>query len=304
VSFRPYTGEYKVRFGELAELLLACRQAFRDVAEANEWTPAPGSPAASDVQDLSEHDPAYPPPASLKIMRVLYFYLYAASEHLGALAALYAMEEVMVSPGVLLRCVLEHCAVAMWILQRGGGALEDRLARAYLEELASAEEGKKTSGRLLGKTSDQHREQAEKLKLLREEAEQVFGESPMDEKGQPSIRGQRRGGPTETVIWMLGFMSQPRPATEATGVYDYLSNRSHPTLYLHYQGWALTDDGEVRSTMDLDAHAKQLRVAVIPYYETLSYVMSYCRWPAGPQERLTAAMEQAFPGVFIATKKI
>jgi hypothetical protein len=80
---------------------------------------------------------------------VLYFYLYSASEHLGSLGALDTMQEVLVSPGVLLRSVLEHCAVSMWVLQRGDGALEDRLARAYLEELASAEEAKKTSGRLL-----------------------------------------------------------------------------------------------------------------------------------------------------------
>jgi len=52
----------------------------------------------------------------------------------------------------------------MWVLQRGDGALEDRLARAYLEELASAEEAKKTSGRLLGKTANQHQDQAAQFK--------------------------------------------------------------------------------------------------------------------------------------------
>jgi hypothetical protein len=183
--------------------------------------------------------------------------------------------------------------------------LEDRLARAYLEELASAEEAKKTSGRLLGKTTDQHRNWAAQLKALREEAELVFGESPFDDEGRPSIRGQRRLGPTETVVWMLGFMSQPRAEAEASGVYDFLSNLSHPTLYPHYEGWMRADDhGEVRSSMDLDAHEKQVRLAVIPYYETLTYVMSYNRWPPAPQERLTAVMERVLPGVFVASEKI
>jgi hypothetical protein len=236
---------------------------------------------------------------------VLYFYLYAASEHLGSLGALYAMQEVLISPVVLLRCVLEHCAVSMWVLQRGNGALEDRLARAYLEELASAEEAKKTSGRLLGKTADQHRAQAAQFKALREEAELVFGEPPFDDKGQASIRAQHRLGPTETVVWMLGFMSQPRAETEAAGVYDFLSNLSHPTLYPHYQLWLRAgDDGEIQSATDLDAHEKQVRLAVIPYYEGLTYVMSYHRWPPAPQERLTAAMERVLPGVFVTSEKI
>ena len=178
VSFHPYTDEYKARFAELAELLFECRQAFRDVAESTSWRPAPDSPAAKDIQKLSEHDPAYPQTVPPKIIMVLYFYLYAASEHLGSL---YTMQEVLIAPGVLLRCVLEHCAVSMWVLQRGDGALEDRLARAYLEELASAKEAKKTSGRLLGKTADQHDSWAAQFKMLREEAELVFGKSPFDE---------------------------------------------------------------------------------------------------------------------------
>jgi hypothetical protein len=305
VSFRPYTDEYKSRFGELAELFSECRKAFRDVAASTNWLPAPKSPAANDIQKLAEHDPAYPQTVAPKISMVLYFYLYAASEHLGSLGALYTMQEVLISPGVLLRCVLEHCAVSMWVLQRGDGALEDRLARAYLEELASAEEAKKTSGRLLGKTANQHQDQAAQFKALREEAELIFGEPPFDDKGRASIRDQYRLGPTETVVWMLGFMSQPRAATEAAGVYDYLSNLSHPTLYPHYQLWMRPDDnGEIQSTMNLDAHEKQVRLAVIPYYETLTYVMSYHGWPPAPQERLTAVMERVLPGVFVASEKI
>jgi len=104
---------------------------------------------------------------------------------------------------------------------------------------------------------------------------------------------------------MLGFMSQPRAATEAAGVYDYPSNLSHQTLYPHYQLWMRPDDNrEIWSTMNLDAHEKQVRLAVIPYYETLTYVMSYHGWPPAPQERLTAVMERVLPGVFVASEKI
>jgi hypothetical protein len=304
MSFRPYTQEHKQRLGEFAELFYGCRQAFRDVAESTNWLPAPNSPAANDMQTLADHKPAYPSGVPPRIVMVLYFYLYAASEHLGSLGALYTMQEVLISPGVLLRSVLEHCAVSMWILQRGDGLLEDRLARAYLEELSSAEEAKKTSKRLLGKSADQYLKQAGEFRALREEAELVFGEKPFDKNGRASIRGQQRLGPTETATWMLGFMSQPRPKDEAAGVYDFLSNLSHPTLYPHYQGWMRADDGDVRSTTTLDTHEKQARLAVIPYYETLTYVMSYCGWPPEPQQRLTVTMEEILPGVFVASEKI
>jgi hypothetical protein len=69
-------------------LFFECRQAFRDVAASTNWRPVLKSPAASDIQKLSKHDPAYPQTVPPKISKVLYFYLYAASEHLGSLGAL------------------------------------------------------------------------------------------------------------------------------------------------------------------------------------------------------------------------
>ncbi len=305
MSFRAYSAVYVARFAELAELLHECRAAFRSTATDSQWLPNPTSAAARDISKLSEHDPPYPQGTALKITSVLYFYMHAASEYLGALGALYVGHEVLIPNATLVRCSLEHCAVSAWLLQRGDGPLEDRLARAYLEEIASAEEAKKTSGRLLGQDDPEHRRQAKEVKMLRDEAATVFGESPMDDDGKLSIRGQRRLGPTETVAWLLGFMGQPQDRTAALGVYDYLSNLSHPTLYPHIQMWTREDQAEeARSSMSLEDHEKMIRLAVVPYYETLSYVMSYHGWPAEPQQRLTEAMEHTLPGVFVDSAKI
>ncbi|MGO9973134.1 MAG: hypothetical protein ACLP01_10050 [Solirubrobacteraceae bacterium] len=243
MSFRPYPAPAAARFDELADLFHAARQAFRDSAQETEWRAAANSAAARDQEKLVHHDPPFPEGTEYKITKLLYFYMFAASEHLGALGALYASREVLIPPATLIRAILEHCASSMWVLQRAEGPMEDRLARAYLEELMSAEEAKKASGRLLGKDNEEYRIQAAKFKDLRDEAKAVFGESPVDEKGRTSIRSQRRLGPLETVGWMLGFTSQPLTEKAATGVYDYLSNLSHPTLYPHSQMWGVITEG-------------------------------------------------------------
>jgi hypothetical protein len=111
-----------------------------------------------------------------------YFYLSTAAEHMGGLGALYAAEEVAYPPPLLIRAVVEHAARIVWLLDNEID-VRDRLARAYLEELLSRVEYKKTIGRLAGKQSDEYKQAGEALKDLRKEAEDAFGEKVVDETG-------------------------------------------------------------------------------------------------------------------------
>jgi hypothetical protein len=288
-------------------LYRAARAAFRESVDETSWRPAPRSRAAEDLKNLAAREPALPAGAVHKIVRLLYFFLFAASEHLGALAALYRTHEVLIPPATLVRSAIEHSAVATWVLQRGEGPVDDRLARAYLEELMSAEEAKKAAGRLLGKEHTEHQSQKAHFKGLREEAELVFGQEPFDERGVATIRGQQRLGPTETVAAMLTTMGQPLADEVAVGTYDYLSNLSHPTLYPHAQMWTVADTASgrrVESSVTVADHGKQAQIAVVPYYETLAYVTQYNGWPSGPYDRLTAAMYRLLPGVFTDSVKL
>jgi hypothetical protein len=259
------------------------------------------------VHQLSDHDPRFPDGTEFKITTLLYFYLFAASEHLGALGALYTMHEVLIPPPTVVRSVLEHSAAATWVLGCPPEPVEDRLARAYLEELMSAEEAKKASGRLLGKDHAEYKVQAAGFKALRGEAEAVFGEACVDADGQSAIRGHRRLGPLETVARMLGTMGQPLETRAAHGVYDYLSNLSHPTLYPHHQMWQLSerDDGPaLESNVTVADHDKQIRIAVMPYYEALTYVISYNGWQSDIHARLNDTIDRLLPGVFVESKGI
>jgi hypothetical protein len=124
----------------------------------------------------------------LKITKLLWFYLFAAAEQLGGLAALYAACEVLVAPGALVRSTLEHCAHARRNLQNPQEPVEDRLAHVYLEELLSAEEAKKTAGRPLGKDSEQHLLEKIRCKDLKAEVQAIFPEPTTDDHGRPQPR--------------------------------------------------------------------------------------------------------------------
>jgi hypothetical protein len=141
MSLSDYPNSDTERFAQVAEIFASCRSTFHDVLRDTQWQPATGSAALQDVEALAQHDPGYPKGAETKIPRLLFFYLLAASEQLGGVAALYRACEVLLPPGPLVRNALEFCARASWVLR--APILEDRLARAYLEELRSSREAAK-----------------------------------------------------------------------------------------------------------------------------------------------------------------
>ena len=289
MSFRPYDSDFASRLDELGELFLACRDVTRALVIDTQWMPAPGSPAAKDVLVLAERDP----PTGGVIQAVLYIYVTTASEHLAGLGALYKQREVMYSPGPLLRAVVEHCARALWVLQKDGTPVEDRLARAFLEALFSAEQAKRTAGHLEGRQSDLYRLEAARFAGTREIAEQVFGESILDEDGRHRLRGQHLPGLEDCVAWMFSFLGQPLTESAALGVYDFLSNLSHPTLYPHAQMWEQPET----PGLSIDDHERRGASAVAPFYNVLSMMISYNGWPIKRHDELTETLDRLLPSV-------
>jgi hypothetical protein len=291
VSFRPYSRAAVAKFEELTTLYLACRAALYTLVQETDWTPTPGSLAARDQAALTNRQPPLPEDAQYKISGLLYLYTRAASEYLGGLGALYRSHEVLIAPAPLIRSALEHCAAVTWVLRAGGG-VEDRLARAYLEELASAVEANKTSRHLVGRDDPEHQSRADHLTKLRAEAEVVFGESPLHE-GAHVIHGYRRPGPMNMIEFAFGSLGRPVEREVAFGISDYLANLAHPTLYPHADMWVQQPDGSTvaNSAIALEAHEKLARFAVLPYYEVLTFVTVYNDWPAGPQQQLSDTIE-------------
>ncbi len=129
MSVQPYRDEQVKRFGELAELFLRCRAAWRAATVETEGHPSPGSLAARDQREVAEHLAKGRPHVALVIPSAVQRYMLAASEQFGGLAALYEAQEVLYSPANLARSLIEHCASAAWVLGTDGEPVRNRLAR-------------------------------------------------------------------------------------------------------------------------------------------------------------------------------
>jgi hypothetical protein len=301
MSVEPYPDDQAKRFAELAELFLLCRAAWRAVTINTGGHPAPGSPAATDAQEITERVAPSHPQAGLVIQAAVQRYMLAVSEHLGALAALYGAQEVLYSPSALVRCALENCASAAWVLGAGTGAVKDRLARAYREELKSAQEAKKNAGRLLGKQHPESTRTAEDFESCKREIAEIFPDGWTGEGRNRELSGQRLPGPEESVTWLLSeFLTRPQPREIAEGTYGYISNMSHPTLYRISGLWSLDErDGERVAVLDvsLEDHDKLAHLIVSPYYEVLAQVILHHGWPGVQHGELTKHIDRLLPNL-------
>jgi hypothetical protein len=305
MGFQPYSEPDAARFAEIANLFTECRSAFRDVTQQTQWQPTSGSAALRDIEALSHHEPSYPAQATTKVPQIVYFYLLAASEQLGGLAALYSSHEVVLAPGALVRSTLEFCAHALWVLQPP--AVEDRLARAYLEELLSADEARKASAQLLGKEDPRYLKRAATYSALKDEVALSFPGEFKYERGRPVLRGNHVPGLAACVKLMYGSVSRPVNEDAARGIYTFYSNLTHPTLYQLGELWGVSQrDGQITLVPRLGAenHEKQIRLTTVAFYEVLSYVMSYHGLPRARHDQLSDKIEQLLPGLLKGTKQI
>jgi hypothetical protein len=224
------------RLVELAHLFVDCRASFFDTADQFHWIPEPGSAAARAAADLPSPDPEVDEPRGETghrlIAEVVQTYLLTASGHLGGLASLYASGEVFFPPAALVRAVIENCAHAMWVI--GSDPTENpeaRLARAYLEELLSAEEAKKNAGRLGDKAGPIHVQANEDYQALKRQILDRFTGSTKAELGDLMLLGQRLPNPEACVTWMYALLGRGAGSTvgdrAALGIYGFLSNMTH-----------------------------------------------------------------------------
>jgi hypothetical protein len=305
MAVQPYPDDQAERFAELAELFLRCRASWRTVTAETQGHANPGSPAALDQQEVTERIAPSHPRAGLLIPAAVQRYMLAASEQFGGLAALYGAQEVLYSPSALARSLIEACASAAWVLGDDGEPVENRLARAYREELKSAEEAKKNAGRLLGKEHLSYLWVAEDFRRCGEEIDRIFpGGWTVDGDGQRLLHAQRLPGPEESVTWLLSeFLSRPHTRDVGRGTYGYISNMSHPTLYRISGLWSVEARDGVRVPVldvQIEDHNKHAQLIVSPYYEVLARVITYHGWPGAQHRELTQAIDRLLPDLFPA----
>jgi hypothetical protein len=313
MAFRQHSPDDVVsRLAEIADLFVASRDAFFESADRFRWTPTPGSPAAHAAAELPSPDPAVAEPRGETghrlIAEVVQTYLLTASGHLGGLASLYASCEVTFPAPALIRSTIENCAHVLWVLgKESDESSENRLARAYLEELLSAEEAKKNAGRMRAKTHPNHVLADKHYTALKDEIIARFPGTTRDELGKPTLNGQVLPRPEASVSWMYE-LTQSYGGTigsrAGTGIYGFLSNMTHPTLYSARQRHEWSDDPVTGHQVtyprvDLGFAENAARVALATFYNTLNYTTSYFGWPTAVIDELTAKIEESMPTFFV-----
>lgn len=303
--------EFSVRLEELSTLFLACRDAFHETADTFHWTPAPGSPAAEDAGLLPSPDTLVPEPHGGEtghrlLAEVVQIFLLTASGHLGGLASLYAKDEVLFSSPLLIRAIIENCAHAIWVLGEEGESAEDRIARCYLEELKSAEEAKKNVGYMRGKTHQSHAHASEKYSRIKKQILARFPDASKKILGEGKINDQKLPRLEECVKLMYSLTEAAGGTItqeQASGIYGFLSNMTHPTLYpaRARREWVHDEtSGHAVAYMHVGIGSieNEARAALAAFYNALNYVTSYFGWPATIMDALKAKIEAIIPTFF------
>ncbi|MFE0527122.1 hypothetical protein ACFW0V_05935 [Micromonospora parva] len=313
MAFRQHPSDEIVnRLVEIASLFVACRDAFFETADCFHWTPARRSPAERAAAELPSPDPAVAEPLGETghrlIAEVVQTYLLTASGHLGGLASLYASCEVIFPTPALIRSTIENCAHAVWVL--GGDSdesSENRLARAYLEELVSAEEAKKNAGRMHAKTHRSYLLADKRYRALKDEIIARFPGTTMEALGNRILNGQTLPKLEAAVSWMYELTQSYGGTIDSrtgAGVYGFLSNMTHPTLYPARQLRVWADDPATghkvaNLRVDLGSAENAARAALAAFYNALTYTTSYFGWPTAIIDELTAEIEESMPTFFV-----
>jgi hypothetical protein len=299
------------RLLELAQLFVDCREAFFQTADQFHWEPAPGSGAAKAAVELPSPDPAITDPLGETghrlIAEVISTYLLTASGHLGGLASLYRSGEVIFPTAPLIRATIENCAHVVWVIGMEYEEPSDhRLARAYLEDLLSAEQAKMNAGRLGPKTGPTYVQANDYYTTLKRQIIGRFG-TDAETLGTWTLNAQTLPSPEKCVGWMYALAEKfgsPIDSRAALGIYGTLSNKTHPTLYPARQMRGWIDDPTpghrvAYLKLDLGYIERQASAALAAFYNAMNWVTSYFGWSASVMDRLERKIAKKLPTFFI-----
>lgn len=309
VSFRyPAAMAYTVtilpaqqtRLNELAALLSECRNAYLRIVEEYSWKAAPGSRASADEADLAASGGR-----DELIVEAISSYLELAAHHCGGLGGLYTTGEVFASPYQIVRSVVECSARTVWLLgyESSTTTALDRLARAFIDNDLSNEDAQRADKYIYGASSENYQNSKRRFRELRVE---IIARFPGDaDLANRKLHGQEQGKLTGTVVT---FFDTARThggvnidAKVAEGIYIWLSNGTHPTLYplRRRRRPRMTGDGYVRADLNVEIEDLEwlTRLAVVSLYFALSCAHDYLGQPFDPDGQFAKSVDSVFPGL-------
>jgi hypothetical protein len=191
-----------------------------------------------------------------------------------------------------MRSALEHCAHALWVLQRADTELfEQRLAPASLEMLRSVEERKIVVCNLFGDGSPECAQWKERFIAEKQRIKGSFPDGLTYDRHLPVLLEQKVPGPEAAVAWMFEFLIDTATTEVGKGVYGFLANLSYPTVDAIMELWGKRPRAEEQQ--------RQVEYVVLSFYNALSAVIDYHRWPRARFDELTTKIDQVLPELLV-----
>ena len=236
----PYSlnvgSEDATRFDAFAEILTKPRDMVVDVpARHPDWEPAPGSTAAEALAaDL--FDPRLNRALVHLPRSVCSLYLRVAADYLAGISALLRTREIMFAPGALARAAFENAVRGVLVVDPRAETPK-HVARALLDELASAHFERLTNKHLFGKADPAFTSADRMFAALCDLANGAFADlSLADDPHKWHIEGEHflrmNAAAASWSDLRAKWLGLSLTAVEAEGYYDHLC------LYTHPQGFA------------------------------------------------------------------
>jgi hypothetical protein len=243
----------------LAQALETIVLSYEEFANDTGWHHTEDSPMAADLKSLKRK---FGPGGDWQgdelnhALTSAMVFLVVQEQHIQALAALLRQQLVFFSIAPIARSVLELSGRVAWLLDTRIDS-RTRAARGFLGQIEDATKAKRTAYALDMKHASKFGQRLHDVRKVTAPAR--FDESEIEtmKDGVMLIRKQRLPGLRDSLRINEEVHQNP---WNAGGMYDYLSNATHPTLYTALEMFSV--DGQTSSGRMTSLHLENM---ILPY---------------------------------------
>jgi hypothetical protein len=229
--------------------------------------PEPGSVAAAELRA-----PELPLRAIERVIRCADLWTNIAGDHLRGIGTLVADGTNVFGVFPLTRSALEHATSIAWVMD-DEASTRRRAVRAALADIHSEMEMNAAVRRMAGKESDEARSRKARLRELRDEVQQDFGNLELEP--EVSIDGETAARPTAIVE---RFGDRWGDARQYVGMYDYLCATANHPSFSAFEYFDISDPLNPAARISDEVLGKLVRVGLVPYLKSLEYFAGYMGW--------------------------
>ena len=271
----------------LANTCAAIIHAWRRFGAAHAAVPTETSRIAADVRQFEKFNGTIPKNVGYAPGQFAGLYVDAIAQHVEAFEALIRTRRLTVAPWPIVRAALEVAGRVAWLLEPdlGERSGERRVARFYLESISSLQRDRYTVGKY-------DRARAKRVKRNRDaqiaEATAVYGDLNLDLSKIENIESWTIHDEPYLGLGAAVQRFTDLCFTEASGLYDHLSDYSHPSLLATTRQTTSGEGDGVTSrtwTVDVTTIEHQTRLTCLILYKAAHLIADYYDTDAALLER-------------------